>query len=238
MFLILIILSFMMGFGSDLFKIIFVLIIHECGHLVFLNIFKFKINDVCFYPFGGIIDYEFKNDFLYKEILISLGGVIFNLIFFYFFLNLKSFEIAHLNFFLFIINLIPVLPLDGGRVLLYLCCLILPFKVSKIIVCTFSILVCMFLTVYYSVNFSGVYLLLLFAVVIKLNISSLMSLKKEYNKFLLIKYLYPNKKFRKKLTKMWLSSPIENLYYQKSLIFNYDSFKISEEELLNKNFKK
>ena len=89
MFLILIILSFMMGFGSDLFKIIFVLIIHECGHLVFLNIFKFKINDVCFYPFGGIINYEFKNDFLYKEFMISFGGVLLNFLFYIVMLFLK-----------------------------------------------------------------------------------------------------------------------------------------------------
>ena len=238
MFLVVIILSIMMGLGSDLFTVILALIIHECGHLMFLNIFKFKDNDISFYPFGGVIDYELKNDFLYKEILISLGGVIFNLIFFYLFLKLKLFEMAHLNLFLLIINLIPVLPLDGGRVGLYLLSYVIPFKLSKIIICIFSVLVCVFLFIYYLVNYSGIYLLLLFAVVIKINVFTLITLKKEYNKFLLLKYLHPNKKFRKKLTKMWLSNPLENLYYQKSLIFNYDSFTISEDELLNKNFKK
>ena len=237
-FYLLILFAIILGLTRDLFLILLVLLIHEVGHYFFIKLFDCKINKTTIFPFGGIIDYQHKNDFLFKEILISLGGIIFNFLFFKLFLLFKFYNIAHLNFFFFVINILPILPLDGGRFFLFMISYIFPYRMSKIISHFLSIFLSLFLIIYFVYYFSGIYLLLFLTLFIKINIDALKNLRREYNHFILIKHLYPNLKFREKTTRFWTYSPIDNIFYQKIMTFDYESFKISEKEILLKYFSK
>jgi stage IV sporulation protein FB len=64
-FLILLLFSFFLGLIKEMVLIIFVLMIHEIGHLLFILLFKNSISNIIIYPFGGVINYELKNDFIY-----------------------------------------------------------------------------------------------------------------------------------------------------------------------------
>jgi len=54
------------------FEIITILLLHELGHLLMLQIFKKSPNSISFSIIGGIIDVDLSNLALYKRLLIYL----------------------------------------------------------------------------------------------------------------------------------------------------------------------
>ena len=130
-FVLMILLAFLIGLNKELFLLLQAFIIHEIGHLIFFKTYQFKINKITLFPFGGVIDYDSKNDFLSKEIMVTIAGVLFNYLFFLLFsiFNLKVFAIY--NLVLIYVNIIPIYPLDGGRVFIYLISYFLPYRLSK-----------------------------------------------------------------------------------------------------------
>jgi stage IV sporulation protein FB len=104
-------------------------LIHEMGHAFMALIFK-KHPVIELVPMGGVTSYDPSNLSFYKQFLITFCGPLFG-----FFLFLVSYFIVHagivssrgsvylftllyrVNFFWTIVNLLPVLPLDGGQLL-------------------------------------------------------------------------------------------------------------------------
>lgn len=99
------------------------LLIHECGHFFTALLFKWHTEKIVFYPFGGISKFSHDiNCSLKEEILVLLMGPIMQLIGYYFLLSLDIFinyyqVITTINYSILIFNLLPIYPLDGGRIL-------------------------------------------------------------------------------------------------------------------------
>lgn len=91
--------------------------LHELAHILVALILKIKLIDVSFLPFGVNARFDFENHKI-KEILISFAGPILSLIFA---LYLPKYRV--INLFILITNLIPIFPLDGGRILKNIICL-------------------------------------------------------------------------------------------------------------------
>lgn len=85
--------------------------LHELAHIFVAYILKIKVLEVSFLPFGVNAKFDFSKH-KYKEILISSAGPIFSISMTFL---LKDFFIQ--NIFIFLINMIPIYPLDGGRIL-------------------------------------------------------------------------------------------------------------------------
>ena len=73
---------------------------------------------------------------------------------------------------------------------------------------------------------------------IRINILSIIKIKKEYHMFLLLKYLNPNIRLNYKMTTLFTYNPIRNIFYGKNTIFNFKSFVVKEEVVLKKYFEK
>jgi stage IV sporulation protein FB len=237
-FFILILFSFFLGLIKEMLLIIFVLMIHEVGHLLFIILFKNSISNIIIYPFGGVINYELKNDYIYKELLITLGGVLFNLIFYIFFKLLKLELLSNINFVFLIVNLIPIHPLDGSRILTLILSINFPYYLSKIICFIISMCFSLVLLIYIILNQSGFYYMFLILFLIRINIFSIIKINKEYHMFLLLKYLKPNIRLKDKMTTLFTYNPIKNIFYGKNTIFNFKTFVVKEEVVLRKYFKK
>ena len=110
-------------------------IIHELGHMLVGILLGFKISSIELMPFGVsiVFDVNYKNYnkkikngnlINLKKLLIALAGPITNLIFVIIFiisdLNLFNIEneiIVYANILICLFNLIPIYPLDGGRII-------------------------------------------------------------------------------------------------------------------------
>ena len=237
-FFILLLFSFFLGLIKEMFLIIFVLMIHEIGHLFFIILFKNSVSNIIIYPFGGVINYELKNDFIYKDLLITLGGVLSNLLFYLLFKLLKLDILSNINFVFLIVNLIPIHPLDGSRILTLILSINLPYYLSKIICFIVSLTLSLILLIYIVINKSGFYYMFLIIFLIRINIFSVIKLNKEYHMFLLLKYLNPNLRLKDKMTTLFTYNPIKNIFYGTNTIFNFKSFIVKEEVVLRKYFEK
>lgn len=88
---------------------------HECAHLLASLIKKEKFFRLFVTPFGFELLVSIKNK--QNELFTILSGPIMSLVAFFLFAWLGKYEVAKINFFLFAINMLPAIPLDGGRIL-------------------------------------------------------------------------------------------------------------------------
>ena len=109
--------------------------LHEMGHLIAGILLGFKPKNINIMPLGIYIKFDipittynkklFKSNILsLKKIIIAFAGPMVNILFIILFImfnissNLISFQnIIYANLLIFIFNLIPIYPLDGGRIL-------------------------------------------------------------------------------------------------------------------------
>lgn len=131
-----------------------IIMMHELSHGLIARLFGIKIKEIQILPIGGIVKLDKSLNFSNKEeIVISAAGPIFNIILSatVFFLQ-KYFEGQNnLDFIIFsslvigIFNLIPVLPLDGGRIFRSCLAYILGYKNATKIIAIFSKIFALFL---------------------------------------------------------------------------------------------
>lgn len=107
-------------------------IIHELGHVLMGLFLGLKPEEIEITPFGLSVsfkletnDYNFKiksaNLLEIKKIAIAIAGPLTNffiiLLFLYFPINLPKENIIYSNLLILLFNLLPIFPLDGGRIL-------------------------------------------------------------------------------------------------------------------------
>ncbi|MCC6700297.1 MAG: site-2 protease family protein [Fluviicola sp.] len=121
-------LSFVLFFGEDfrfLIEIIGVLIVHELGHFLMMKRFKYENVRMLFVPFMGAFVHGSKEKYRQRQSLLvvlagPLPGIMFGTAAWLVGMHYEiswMIEVALIAFFLNVINLIPLQPLDGGRIL-------------------------------------------------------------------------------------------------------------------------
>ena len=140
-----------------LFSIFFCVLLHEYGHALAAKKLNIKVYDILLTPIGGFARLEEDSKKLSDEILIALAGPLMNLILAVIligililigeknFISLKGigdiddikdllYLLFLINSVLFLFNLIPAFPMDGGRILRA----ILSMKYNRTIASTIS----------------------------------------------------------------------------------------------------
>lgn len=114
----LIIILYILTKNIEIFAMSFIFILlHELGHAITGITLGLKIKKVNVNVFGLSIEFEnYGKERINNKIIIDLSGPIINLIAFTIAMILKKEEIAYINIILAIINLLPIYPLDGGRI--------------------------------------------------------------------------------------------------------------------------
>ena len=108
--------------------IIFALVLfHELAHTLVARIMEVRVSDIELLPFGGVarVGYEISAE-PHREIAVALAGPVSNLLLIGMALGLKNYGLwseeygpffVQTNLLLATFNLLPALPLDGGRIL-------------------------------------------------------------------------------------------------------------------------
>ena len=216
-----------------------IVIFHELGHLFWLKKYHKKIISIKIYPFGGITKYEsYLNHHLKEELLISLGGII-NQIFLIFIItliykinliNLNTFNLfIKSNYLLLIFNLLPIIPLDGSKILNIIFEYFLSYYKSLLIMIIISIICLITFTIIIITN--------------KINNLIILSFL-YYNIYLFIRN-YPYLKERFIIERLLYDLPYKKIKYD--TLFRKDKLKqetyhyydyISEKKILAKIYKR
>jgi len=224
------------GLFKDFIILFSIILIHEMGHIFGSIIFKWDFSKVTIYPFGGCTIFNTNvNRNLKEEFVILIFGPMFQIIYtIIIFILYKNNLIIYKTYDIFIsysipilfFNMLPIYPLDGGRIVNILSNYLLPFKKGNRIVISISL---MFLIIFClnNLNYNKV-------VMISLIIFELFKYYKDqdniYNKFLLERYLnnYSFKKY--KLIKN------EDMYKEKRNIIFYKNKYLTEKDYLSKRY--
>jgi len=233
--------SFLCGYFKQTILIFFIILFHECGHIIAIKLCHYKLLKVEFYPFGGMTKIDkLINSSLNKEILIALSGVLMQM-----FLMIISYFLFTLNYitkdsyFLFktyntailLFNLIPIIPLDGSIIMHSLLEKHYPYEKSFLIyelISIFSLILFFLYNLYFHLDNYFICVVL---------ITEFILLKKQkkflINRFYLERYLRdcPYKKIENEKTK--------NIHVLKkeTLHFFYEKERyIHEKELLKRKY--
>ncbi len=103
------------------------IIMHEFAHIIIAILLNVDIVQISFMPVGVNAKYS-GNVSLFKELIISIAGPIASLIFAFLYSNKFYFMV---NMCILIFNIIPIYPLDGGRILKIILIFLFGYKKGK-----------------------------------------------------------------------------------------------------------
>ncbi len=236
--IILIFLAFLAGLFKEIIVITIIIIFHEFGHFICLYKYKWNIKKIIIYPFGGITNIDDEIDKpLNEEFLITLFGPLFQEILFIIIFCLYLFHVIdeyifilfkNYNFTILIFNLLPILPLDGSKLLNVFINKIFNFRLSyflNIIISSISLL--MFFTIFK--NDTSYYIIIVF-----LLYQIIYYYKNRYiifNRFILEKRLRNNKYIKYKKI-----NNVKRMYRNKRHLFKTKDRYITEKEYIKSRF--
>ena len=193
-----------------------------------------NVDKICLYPYGGVTKFnEDINRKLIEELLILLNGPLFQIIYFmigYYLFNDKSFIYYNLSILIF--NLLPIYPLDGGRILNIILSYFLSFRLSYYLSIIISLFISIIFIIYSILNNYTFNIILMFLIVL---VKVFIEIKKRnyyFNKFLLERYLN-NYSFNKCIS----VSSIKKMMRDKRHIIFYNNSYITEKEYLRKLYR-
>ncbi len=236
-FLLLCIIVTLTGLFKQFMIIFFLIIIHELGHFLMAKLFKWNIDKIKIYPYGGCVKFsESLNKPIYQEFLILICGPLFQMIGFLFltflfnkglifyqdYLAIKSY-----NYTLLLFNLLPIYPLDGGKIFNLVCNYFFNYKSGNKLVIIISYILSIIILI-----FNKNYNLLLMIILLLVEITRYLKNQNFiYNKFLLERYLN-NYNFKKhKVIKDY-----KKMYRDRKHVIKLNENYVTEKEYLKKHF--
>ena len=137
----------------EIFDVLLFCVLHELGHLLILIIFNQNIEMINFTYYGIAIKFVNRLSH-FKEFLYLFWGLFVNFIFVL--LNVKT----EINMALLFINVIPIYPLDGGRILKIVLNSIFSYDIALVLLKIISIS-CLFTILFFGITIKNVSLILI-----------------------------------------------------------------------------
>ncbi len=187
------------GHVKDLLVFTSVIIFHELGHYLMAKINKVKVKKITIYPFGGITTLDtLINININRELLIAMGGILFQTIYMIIIIILYKYGFVReyiynlytrYNNSILYFNLLPIVSLDGFKILNLTLSKIFPFDISNKLSLgiSFITLILILIVNYYTFNYT---LFLVLSVLIINIVNYYKDLNYIFNKFLVERYLY------------------------------------------------
>lgn len=210
-FYILFLVSIFTGQFKKFIIITLITIFHELGHIIMALILNLKIEKIIIVPFGLITIFNKKiNMPIIYDFLLTIMGPFFQFLLFF---VIKDEDILKINYSLLLFNLLPIIPLDGSKILHLFLENIFSIKMSYNLLIFISVitLICLFR---FNLTILIVVLIYLF------NTFKFFKDKNIYfSKFLLERYLY-------------------NFNFKIAKVNNINDFKKYKKHIINNRFEK
>lgn len=149
-----------------------IILIHEIGHIIAGKLFKWEINKIVILPFGCITYFKTSlNTKIKKEFIVTIMGPLFQIIgCIVIYLITKNKIIFFYNNLILLLNLLPIIPLDGSKILNCILYKFFPYYKSLKISIIFSYMFLILIFIYQIKFFNlliVIWLLLLLIEIIK-----------------------------------------------------------------------
>ncbi len=228
------------GHFSNLLVFTSLIIVHELGHASVASLFKIKIQKIIIYPYGGLTKLDsIVNSDINKDLLIASSGLLFQtiyylIIYFLFREGIIREYIYHLfNLYqnsMLIFNLLPIVPLDGSKILNLLLSKYLNYNLSNHLTAFISLITIIFLLVsnMYEKNYSFIFVI---GILLNNIYKFYYTLSYLYQRFLLERHLYHFPYKRHKI----INDP-HKMHKNKTHFFLYKNKIIPEKEYLDNFF--
>lgn len=227
------------GHFSNLFVFTSLILIHEVGHFFMAVFLRYKVEKIIIYPYGGLTKIDsIVNSNINKDLLVAISGLVVQSIYFLIIYIMYSngyireyiynlFLLYHKSMFIF--NLLPIIPLDGFKILNLFLCKLFSFNLSNNISVFVSLctIVLFFLSGMYEENYS---ILLTISILMKNIYKFYYDISYVYSRFLLERYLYDINYKDKKII-----NDEKKMYKNKSHFFVKNG-RIVKEKLFLKSF--
>lgn len=165
---------FFLLMGNIRFLLLFMalIFIHECGHFLSAKLLGWNIDKIYLFPYGGLTKFQEKvNVAMKEEFFVLIMGPLFQVLFFYGtspFLPIRYLSIfTEYHYFILLFNLLPIYPLDGGRLLQLLLASLFPFQKTLRYSIQLSYTALLLLTAFFLTHFSLFFLFVLGATFLK-----------------------------------------------------------------------
>ena len=217
---------FLMGYFNNYIIFMTIIIIHELGHILASISLKWKIKEIIILPLGCLIKFnDLINKPLKEEFIISIMGIIFQLLF--------TYKINPLyNNIIILFNLLPIYPLDGSKISNILLNKISNFKTSYIMTFHLSYIIIILLLIFLIIKKDLISIIILIPLI--KNIYQYYQNRYNYiNKFYLERYLY-----KLKFKKIKIIKNINKMKKDYRHLFNINNKYIKEEDFLRNMFDK
>ena len=189
LFLIFLLIIILTGSFNHFFPYFMLLFIHELGHALVGISMGYQLDKITFYPYGGITTFNLPlNIPIKKELFILLAGPLMQIVGYLVLKNIYPF-IQMYHYTLLIFNLLPIYPLDGGKIMHLFCAYFWNYLKSITISFWFSFIVLIGLLIYNVLFFNLNMLLMIIVLFWKLK-TFYQKRYYYYNRFLLERYLY------------------------------------------------
>lgn len=208
------------------YKLIICLFVHELGHLLFIWLFKYKYSKIEISIFGIFMELNKNKQIFYKDLIIYLGGIFFNYLFF---LITKDGDFKLINLLLIIVNIMPIYPLDGYNILKTIMFKIIPHYFSLILLKTISLIILSLLSIYGILISVDLFIFISLLYLVVINIMSIFNINYLHKSFLLDKYLY---KWKYKKKQIRFKGDFKPYFYKYNNIYVILNDNIIEEETI------
>ena len=203
------------------------IIFHELGHFLTALLFNWKFDKIYIYPLGGVTLFKDRvNKPFIEELLVTIMGPIFQIILTIILVNIYEDIIIYSNT-LLVFNLLPITPLDGGRLTEIIMSCFLPFKKSMnyIIKISFIIWILIFTLI---LKTNSLVIIISFLFLIFKIIDENKKISYYYNKFIIERVLHIYKGKNK------IIKDINDLYKYKNNYIIIDNHLYSEKEYIER----
>ena len=229
LFYFVVIISIATGYFKDIIILFLIIAIHELGHILASIYYKWNIEKIIILPFGGITIFkEYINRPLKEEFMITIMGPLFQILTMFFIKNSLYYNYS-LNILLF--NLLPIIPLDGSKLMNIFLNKISSFKKSHLYTIYISYFTLFIAVTYILTSDTSLVSIIIFLFLVFKIIEEYQKHHLIFNKFLLERYQI---KFYFKKQKI-----IKNIYQMKKNykhLFYKDNKYYTEKEILQKRF--
>lgn len=200
----------LLSFFASYFNIIIIsailLLVHECGHFFTAYLLNWNVDKIIFYPYGGVS--KFTHDIncpLKEELIVLLMGPIMQVVCYYILIKIPYFSnyqdvINIINYNLILFNLLPIYPLDGGRIVQIVICYLTSYRLSFKIIYLISFVLLSIITFNFFYKPSINILLIIILLILKL-IKEKSSVNYYLERFILERYLHRYKFKKSKIVK-------------------------------------